>query len=238
MGQTAMWRLRRLGPRAAAVAERYADRSVVAARAATLLPTLGAFTRAYDQVQRDDVPWARSSDSGRAAVYDLVTTARLWLPLIVRDMAGIDRSNFLDSQIADDVADDVEQLITLLRDGRGFDGEQLPYRHGAIERIEQSLRVAQRKWAEAEGRDIAYAERVNDLRWKAVSFRAELAWFEQSVAHVVGHTAPDYLRLLSSRAWNMDENDDRDAPQPEIVEPATLVTGIPKMLDHHWEATD
>jgi hypothetical protein len=226
-----MWRLRRLGPRAALVAERYAERSVVGARAATLLPTLGAFTHAYDQVRQSDIPWARDASSGRAATYDLVATARMWLPLLVRDIAGIDRSNFLDSVISDDLIDDVGQIFSRLRDGRGADGEPLPYRDEATGRIDQALRTAQSQWHEAEAADLAYAERMNDLRWKAVNYQAELEWFAQSVAHVLDHSAPDYLRLLPSRAWLIDNADDHGAPQPEIVEPATLVTGIPKILD-------
>ncbi len=231
MGQTAMWRLRRLGPRAALVAERYADRSVVGARTATLLPTLGAFTRAYDEVRHGDIPWTHDAGSGRAATYDLVVTARMWLPMLVRDVPGIDRSNYLDSVISDDLMDDIDHALLLLRDGRGMDGEPLPYRDDAIDRIDQKLRVAQAKWLEAEAMDLAYAERMNDLRWKAVHFQAELDWFGQSVAYLLDHSAPDYLRLLPSRAWHLDNADDPRVPLPEIVEPATLVTGIPKMLE-------
>jgi hypothetical protein len=231
MGQTAMWRLRRLGPRAAQVAERYAEHDAVAVCAARLLPTLGAFTRAYDEARHSEIPWARDADSGRTAVYDLVVSARMWLPLVVRDLAGIDRSNYLDSIISDDVIDDIDDLISLLRDGRGADGEYLPYRDSALERIDQAMRVAQSIWLEAEAADFSYAARLNDLRWKAVSFRAELQWFGQSVAFVLDHTNPDYLRLLPSRAWHLDSADDRLSPQPEIVEPATLVTGIPRLLE-------
>jgi hypothetical protein len=67
----------------------------------------------------------------------------MWLPLLVRDIAGIDRSNFLDSVISDDLIDDVGQIFSRLRDGRGMDGEPLPYRDEATERIDQALRTAQ-----------------------------------------------------------------------------------------------
>lgn len=231
MGHTAMWRLRRLGPRVTQLAERYADFSIVAARAATLLPTVGAFAHAYDEVRQSNVPWSRDAASGRRAVYDLVLTARMWLPLIVRDLPWIDRSNYLDSTISDDIIDDVEQLIVLLRDGRGSDGEYLPYRDEAMERLDQEFGVAHDKWSSAEAADILYAERINDLRWKAVSFRAELEWFTQALGAVLGHNAPELLRLLPSRAWCQDPADDAQAPQPEVVEPATLVTGIPKLLE-------
>lgn len=226
-----MWRLRRLGPRAAQLAERYADWNIVATRSATLLPTLGAFTRAYDEVRRGAIPWSRDAESGRRAVYDLVLAARMWLPMIVRDLPWIDRSNYLDSPISDDLIDDIEQLVTLLRDGRGPDGEHLAYRDEAIERLDRSYGVAHAKWYEAEAADIAYAERMNDLRWKAVSFRAELEWFTQALVAVLGHDAPDVLRLLPSRAWHQDTADDAQIPCPEVVEPATLVTGIPKLLE-------
>jgi hypothetical protein len=211
------------------VADRYADHSIVSARSATLLPTIGAFTRAYDEVRQGDIPWARDAVSGRPSTYELVATARMWFPLLVRDIPGIDRSNFLDSVISDDIVDDVGRIISLLREGRGMDGEPMPYRSDAIERLDAALRAAQTQWLHAEAADLAYAERMNALRWKAVSFRAELEWFAQSVAHVLDHNASDYLRLLPSRAWYADKADDRGMPQPEIVEPATLVTGVPRM---------
>jgi hypothetical protein len=204
---------------------------MIAARAATLLPTLGAFTRAYDQVSQGEIPWGSAPIHGREATYELVATARMWFPLVVRDMAGVDRSNFLDSVIGDDLTNDVERLMALLRDGRGADGEHLPYRDHAIEQLDITLRDAQSKWYEAEALDIGFAERMQDLRGKAVSFRAELEWFAQSVAYVLGHNEPDYLRLLPSRAWHLDNADDRQAPNPEIVEPATLVTGVPRILE-------
>lgn len=231
MQYVAMWRLRRIAPRAATVAERLADNGVVAARAATLLPTLGAFTRAYDEVSHSEIPWARDAESGRAAAFELAATARMWLPLLVRDVPGIDRSNYLDSSISDDLVDDINHVISMLRDGRGSDGEPLPYREQAIGQIDQAVRAAHTKWLEAEASDLGYAERINDLRWKAVNFRAELAWFADAVAHVLDHGSPDYLRLLGSRAWHLDSADDCSAPQPELVEPATLVTGIPKLLE-------
>lgn len=226
-----MWRLRRIGPRAAEVAKRYADHVEVAARAASMMPALEAFVRAYDETRARDVPWRQDNEGGRQAAYQLVVAARMWLPLIVRDVAGVDRSNYLDSVISDDVVADVERLIVLLRDGRGTDGDSLPYRDEAIAQLDQGLHTAQQRWAEAEARDGVYAQRMGELRALAADFRCKLEWFTDSVAFALDHSEPDYLRLLLSRAWQLDAADDFGAPQPEIVEPATLVTGIPHSLE-------
>lgn len=231
-----MWRLRRIGPRAAEVAARYADQREVAERAAGMLPTLTAFVRAYDDVRRSDVPWTRDSEGGgRQAAYQLVVAARMWLPLIVRDVAGVDRSNYLDSVISDDVAADVERLISLLRDRRGAEGDGLPYREEAITQLDLALHAAQLKWAQAEVTDSTYAGRMSELRRRARDFRSQLETFTDRIAFTLDHTNPDYLRLLLSRAWHFDAADDSNAPQPEVVEPATLVTGIPRALDAHSE---
>jgi hypothetical protein len=213
------------------VAERYADRDWVAVRVATLLPTLGSFTRAYDDVRRGDIPWALNAESGRSAVRNLVVTARMWLPLVVRDLQWIDRANYLDSTISDDLNDDIDALLALLRDARDSEGAYLAYRAQAITALDDALRAAQAKWFEAEAHHLDYTARIHDLRWKSVNFDAELNWFRQSLACVVGHTHSDYVRLLPSHAWHHDDAEDPGSPQPEIVEPATLVTGIPKILE-------
>lgn len=230
-----MWRLRRIGPRAAEVAARYADQREVAERAASMMPTLTAFIQAYDDVRRSDVPWTRDTDGGHQAAYQLVVAARMWLPLIVRDVAGVDRSNYLDSVISDDVAADVERLISLLRDRRGTEGDSLPYREEAIAQLDRTLHAAQLKWAQAEGTDSSYAGRMNELRRCACDFRSQLESFTDRIAFTLDHTNPDYLRLLLSRAWHFDAADDSNTPQPEVVEPATLVTGIPRALEVHSE---
>lgn len=231
MGQTAMWRLRRIGPRAAEVAKRYAHHTDVATRASSMMPALAAFVQAYDDVRNAGVPWTRNSEGARQAAYQLIVAARIWLPLIVRDVAGIDRSNYLDSAISDDLVADVERLIDLLRDSRNAEGDCLPYRDEAIKDLDHRLHAAQLKWAEAEARDGAYARSMSELRIHAAEFRSRLEWFTESIAFTLDHTNPDYLRLLLSRACHLDAADDLAAPQPEIVEPATLVTGIPRSIE-------
>lgn len=235
MGQTAMWRLRRIGPRAAEVAARYADHREVAEGAASMMPTLTAFIQAYDDARGSDVPWTRDEEGARQATYQLVVAARMWLPLVVRDVAGVDRSNYLDSVISDDVASDVERLITLLRDRRGAEGDNLPYREEAIAQLDRGLHTAQLKWAQVEARDAAYASRMNELRRCACDFRSQLECFTDRIAFALDHTNPDYLRLLLSRAWHLDAADDSNAPQPEVVEPATLVTGLPHAFEPQGE---
>ncbi|HEY5960152.1 MAG TPA: hypothetical protein VIV60_26545, partial [Polyangiaceae bacterium] len=170
-------------------------------------------------------------ETGRLAVRNLVVAARMWLPLVVRDLHWMDRANYLDSTISDDLTDDIENLLALLRDGRDSEGGYLAYREQAIAALDHAMRAAQSKWIDAETCDLGFAARINDLRWKSVNFSAELNWFRQSVACAVGHMHPDYLRLLPSHAWYSDSADDRHCPQPEIMEPATLVTGVPKLLE-------
>lgn len=231
MGQTAMWRLRRIGPRAAHVAQCYAQHAEIAACASTMLPALVAFIAAYDEVRQSDIPWTHTPESGRQAVYELVVAARMWLPLLVRDVAGVDRSNYLDSGISDDIAQDVDHLITLLRESRSAEGDILPYRDSAIDQLDRTLRAAQRKWSEAEAVDPEYAARMQNLRVRATEFRTQLEAFTRTTAFALGYTSPDYLRLLLSRASHLDSSDDRLAPRPEIVEPATLVTGVPRSIE-------
>jgi hypothetical protein len=230
MEQTAMWRLRRIGPRAAEVAARYADHREVAEQARSMMPTLKAFIQAYDDVRRGDVPWTKDEAAGRQAAYQLVVAARMWLPLIVRDVVGVDRSNYLDSVICDDVAADVVRLISMLREAKG---DSLPYREEAIAQLDRGLHEAQLRWAQAEATDNSYAERMNELRRRADDFHSQLECFTDRVAFALDHTNPDYLRLLLSHAWHHDATDDPDAPRPEVVEPATLVTGIPRALEAH-----
>lgn len=231
MGQTAMWRLRRIAPRAAHIAQCYAQQAQVTARASTLLPALAAFVQAYDDVRHGDIPWAHTVENGRQAAYELIVAARMWLPLLVRDVAGVDRANYLDSSISDDIVEDVDHLVMLLRESRGAEGDILPYRDHAIEQIDRKFRAAQRKWMEAEAVDAEYAARMQNLRARALEFRAQLEGFTLTIAFVLGYTSPDYLRLLPSRASHLDSSDDRLAPRPEIVEPATLVTGVPRSLE-------
>jgi len=196
-----------------------------------MLPSLMAFMQAYDEVRQGDIPWTHTVESGRQAVYELLVAARMWLPLLVRDVAGIDRANFLDSAVSDDIVEDVDHLIALLRDSRGAEGDILPYRDCAIDQIDRALRAAQRKWMEAEAADAQYAARMQNLRARAVEFRTQLEGFAHTVAFALGYTSPDFRRLLLSRASHLDSSDDRLAPRPEIVEPATLVTGVPRSLE-------
>lgn len=146
----ALWKMRRLYPRLRRAAERRPGDPTLSAGAQVAFPTLQEFCDAYDAASHREIPWMRDGQSGRAAAYDLVLTARMWLPLCVRDLPGAERANYLDSAISDDLSDDTEQLITLLRDGRQSDGSPVAYRENAVDALDVALRTAHLKWDAAE----------------------------------------------------------------------------------------
>lgn len=161
------------------------------------------------------------------SVYNLVLTARLWMPLVVRDLPSAERTNYLDSRVSDDILDDTERLITTLRDARLPDFRTLPYRENAVDELNMALRAAQLKWHDAESTRPAYGEKMAQLRALAHRALAHLRPFWQIAAFTLSYLNEEYLLLLPSRAGFVVDADDRAAPFPEIVEPATLVTGIP-----------
>jgi hypothetical protein len=226
----AMWKMRRLQSRVRLVAERHHDATSLAVCAQNTLPILRDFCDAYDALCRSEIPWMKDGPGGRLAVYNLVLTARLWMPMVVRDVPTIDRANYLDSPVSDDILDDIERLITILRDSRLTDGSTLPYRENAVDELNLALRVAQLKWQEAEATLPEYGGQMRRLRTLANQAHAQLRQFWQAAAFTLSYLNDEYLLLLPSRAGHVADDDERDAPFPEIVEPATLVTGIPLAL--------
>jgi hypothetical protein len=229
----AMWKLRRLHARVRRAAERHAQHEPIAGQAAIALPLLDSFSATYDALRQAPIPWMNTPQSGRAAVYELVLQARMWMPLAVRDLPHIERCNYLDSPISDDILDDVEWLIASLRDGRLHDGQPLAYREHAIDELDCALRHAQLKWNEAEQQYPEYAQHLLALRTAATRARAGLRAFLRAAAYTLTYLSPEYLRLLPSRAGYLEDDDDRTAPYPELIEPATLVTGIPQSMELH-----
>jgi hypothetical protein len=221
-----MWKMRRLKSRIERVVERHRDATVLNESAKRTLPILDEFCEAYDALCREDVPWLKDGSSGRMAVYHLVLTARLWMPLVVRDLPSADRTNYLDSRVSDDIVDDIERLITTLRDARLPDFRTLPYRENAVEELNMALRAAQLKWHDAESTRPAYGEKMAQLRALSHRALAYLQPFWRVAAFTLSYLNDEYLLLLPSRAGFVVDEDDRTAPFPEVVEPATLVTGI------------
>lgn len=141
-----MWKLRRLDARVRNTVRRHGRSESIAQAARTTLPLFDEFCASYDGLRSSEIPWMKDQPSGRAAVYDLVLTARMWMPLAVRDLPFIERANHFDSSISDDILDDVERLIGALRDGRMPDGQRLPYREHAVDELDTALRAAQLNW--------------------------------------------------------------------------------------------
>lgn len=229
--EVAMWKLRRLYARVRRTAELHAHDEMLAQRSATTIPVLESFCGAYDQLRNSEIPWLSDRPSGRAAVYDLVLSARMWMPLAVRDLPFIERANYFDSPISDDVLDDIERLITALRDGRMPDGQLLAYREHAVDELDAALRVAQLKWFESETKHVEYGQRMAALRAIAQTAKVALRDFLRAAAFTLTYLSPEYQKLLPSRAGHLDDDDDRRAPYPELVEPATLVTGVPQAME-------
>lgn len=205
--------------------------SALTAAANTTLPALQAFCDAYDAATRGDIPWTRDSQSGRAAAYELVLVARMWMPLSVRDLPGAERANFLDSRISDDLTEDVEQLITTLRDCRQTDGTFVGYRESAVDALDVALRTANLKWEAAEANHVEYGHQMATLRRMFDEARGRYRSFLQTCAFTFTFLSQEYLTLLPSRAGLLLENDEVAGPRPEIIEPATWVTGIPQSFE-------
>jgi hypothetical protein len=143
----------------------------------------------------------------------------------------IDRANCFDSTISDDILDDTEQLISALRDGRTPDGNPLAYRENAVDQLDIALRAARLKWLDAETADTEYSRTLAELRDLATVSRAKLNEFLQAAAFTLTYLSPEYLLLLPSRAGQVEDDDDRMAPLPELVEPATLTTSLMHSLE-------
>jgi len=227
----AMWKIRRLNARVKRAAERHREDPVFAEFAASTLSAFEVFCATYDDVRRGEIPWLQAGQSGRVAVYELLLSARMWMPLAVRDLPSMERSNYFDSRISDDVLDDTERLIAVLRDGRLADGQSLTYRDNAVDSLDVALRAAQLKWEQAEAMYPEYGTKMATLRLVATEARVRLHRFLQAAASILTYLNPEYLELLPSRAGQILDDDDRTAPWPEQVEPATLVTGVPQSLE-------
>lgn len=223
MPSTAMWKLRRLAPRAKRIqARRSGDSPVLGAYSTTLPGKVDAFVLAYDSAAKYENKWRREMKEGKTAVGLLLKEIRSWLPLVLRDVPDFDPSTFGDKpDVPDDVIEDGGRLIELLDEATTAEGKPLEYAVTAGGALNDALAAANKEWAEAENADSAYQQLLRDVRATGAVLDTELQAFRRSLGHVAGRNDKDYQKLRVERASHVDDEDDQNAPAvPEPVEPA------------------
>ena len=187
MASSALWKLRRLAPRAKRVYVRRAAESPAVAAYTSITGLADAFITAYDTSAKYEARWRKEMSEGRGAVAALVAAIRAWLPRVGRDVPGFDASTFADQPaVPDDVIEDGERLVSVIDEHRDEGGKPLPYRAAALDALDPPLAAAQKEWSEAEAADSAYQKLLAEVRSAAAAFDAELQAFRRTLAGAFG----------------------------------------------------
>ncbi len=216
------WKLRRLAPRATRVAERRSGESTaLTVCRTTLVPAATAYIKVYDEAQRYEPQLRREMSEGRSAVSRLESGLREWLPLIVRDVPDFDRTRFADSRVPDDLLNDGERLLETAEGATDAAGQPLAYADQLISSLGSVYEAARKEWTEAEAADSTYQQLLASVRQRGGALHEELKAFRRTLAVVAGRNDKDYQKLRVERAAVPDEeDDDPQAPAPEVVPPA------------------
>lgn len=231
MPSTAMWKLRRLAPRAKRVqARRKNDNPVLAAYTKTLPTKVDAYISAYDKSAKYANTWRREMQEGKGAVAKLLGQIRGWLPLLARDVPNFDASTFGDKpDVPDDIIEDGGRLLEVFGEATTADGKPLDYFADAASILSDALAEANKEWSEAEAADSTYQKLLQDVRATGATFDTELQAFRRSLGHVAGRSDKDYQKLRAERAAHADDDDDATGPAaPAPITPAAPEAEAPK----------
>ncbi|APR86940.1 hypothetical protein A7982_12289 [Minicystis rosea] len=215
MASSALWKLRRIAPRAKRVYDRRANESAAVAAYSSITGLADAFITAYDTSTKYEAKWRKEMGEGKGAIAALVAAIRAWLPRVERDVPGFDASTFADQPaVPDDVIEDGERLVSVIDEHQDKDGKPLSYKAAALGALDPPLKAAQKEWSEAEAADSAYQKVLAEVRTAATAFDAELQAFRRTLAGAFGRSDKDYQKLRAERAAHADADDDPGAPSP------------------------
>lgn len=212
-----MWKLRRLAPRALRVLERRkSEAPVLAAYEPRLVPAAQRYIAAYDRAAGYRSTWLREMAEGRGAMAVLASTVQAWVPLVTGDIANLNSSDFATSPVADDVISAAERMLEMAGAHVDAQGSALPYREALVADVSARLAAGLKERSEAEAADRAYQQILADARDAYGELGVVLGAFRKSLGAVFGRNDKDFQKLRVQRAAQRDEDDDPNAPVPEL----------------------
>ncbi len=213
---TSFWKLLRLGDRAKRIVDRRGpDAPAVASYASTIHAKADAFATAREGVTKYEATWKVAMSGSRNGIGALLKVERSWVPLVVRDCAGVTSATFLaDTDVPDDVLKGADRLVGLITDYVDGSNKPLPYQAAALAALNPAITDARSATTKAEAADATYQKLQKTARAAAGELDAELVLFRRTLAAAFGTEDKDYQRLRAEKVVQKEATDPADGSAP------------------------
>jgi hypothetical protein len=206
--------LRVLGPTALDVVGRLAaDHPEVATCALTVVPAVLAFVPAYDTVQAHLSARREVLERRNERIEDVHRHMRSWLPLIRRDVPGLEGTFTADPKQPAEVIREAEELIETLK--THADGARLSYAPQVIERLTAAIAAARDAINEAQAMRVLVQGLQAKAREAAIHLQSELVALRGVLRATVGTHHLDYQQLRAKRIEQVGEEVDASSPDDD-----------------------
>jgi hypothetical protein len=214
--------VRRLAPAALDVMQRNADKSVIAAHAATMVPVANGVLIAIqviDRLKGKQVALLAESTEQTAQLHGLMLG---WSPLLERDLASFDIGAYVrDPNLPFDVVQKAMSLKSYVEQ----EAAGLPYQQTLLAELTARIEGADGAAKSAYTARTALQEKQREVRELSATFHKGLVSLRKTVRAMLGSSHLDYQRLrVPSRAAAEPPDDEAPVTVPSATETAAAST--------------